>query len=359
MDPVIQLHRVGKSYPGRSPSLRGTKLETHGPALWVRNARQAMRLTAAAAPTVRALSDCTLSVDAGEIFGILGPNGSGKTTLIKILAGLIRPTVGTGQVAAVPLGQTRSIRRQVSYVSTTGWMGLEWALTAEENLLFFARLTGMPTALAHHRTDDALRSLDLWEDREKLVAALSNGMRQRVIMARALLWRTPVVLLDEPLVGLDPHHRQALLRLIEGLARERGQTVLLADHDAQAVAALADRVLILAEGQVAGCGTVQELVNRWADGRIVELVTAGSGTVTTDPPAAVARVLSRPRPGPLGHTYWQITWDARQPGNLLDLIGWLEESGLTILELAERAPGLQDVLTIDGAVSGGTRGTAS
>jgi ABC-2 type transport system ATP-binding protein len=358
MEPMtIQLQGVRKVYPGRAPSLRGTKLEIQGPALWIRNALQAVRPTAATTPPVAALANCTLSVAPGEIFGILGPNGSGKTTLIKILAGLIRPTAGVGQVAGVPLAETRAIRRQVSYVSTTGWMGLEWALTAEENLHFFARLSGMPTALAKHRSDEALRALDLWADRAKSVSALSNGMRQRVIMARALLWHTPMVLLDEPLVGLDPHHRHALLQLIEGLARERGQTVVISDHDAEAVATLADRVLLLAQGQVAGYGTVTDLVERLRDRRIVDLITTGAGAPDAVPPAAVSRVVRRPRPGPLGQVQWQVTVDARQSGALMEVIAWLERAGVTITELTERAPSLQDVLA-DEALSAAGQVTA-
>jgi ABC-2 type transport system ATP-binding protein len=328
-------------------------LEIQGPALWLRNVLQAVRPTSATTPSVVALADCTMSVDAGEIFGILGPNGSGKTTLIKILAGLIRPTAGMGQVAGVPLAETPTIRRQVAYVSTTGWMGLEWALTAEENLHFFARLSGMPTAMAKQRSEEAMRALDLWGDRAKLVSALSNGMRQRVIMARALLWHTPVVLLDEPLVGLDPHHRRALLRLIDRLARERGQTVVISDHDAEAVASLADRVLLLAQGQVAGYGTVAELVNRLADRRIVELVTTGAGTTDVAPPGVVFRVFRRPRTGPLDQVQWQVTVDAQQPGALMEVVAWMEHRGVTIVDLTERVPTLQDVLEDQALIEGG------
>lgn len=202
-------------------------------------------------------------------------------------------------------------------------MGLEWALTAEENLHFFARLSGMPIALAKHRSDEALRALDLWADRGKSVSALSNGMRQRVIMARALLWHTPVVLLDEPLVGLDPHHRHALLQLIEGLARQRGQTVVISYHDTEAVATLADRVVLLAQGQVAGYGTAPDLVERLCDRRIVDPVTTGAGTPDAVRPAAMSRVVHRPRPGPLGQVQWQVTVDARQSGALMEVIAWL------------------------------------
>ncbi len=341
---MIELQNVTKVYPGRMPSFRGTKLEMQGPALWIRNAWQAIRPTAATTPAVAALSECTLSVGRGEIFGILGQNGSGKTTLIKILAGLIRPSAGTGQVAGVPLGETAHIRRLVSYVSTTGWMGLEWALTAEENLLFFARLSGLKEGVAKMRTDDALMALDLFNDRKKLVSALSNGMRQRVIMARALLWRTPVVLLDEPLVGLDPHHRQALLKLIEKLAQERGQTVVVADHDAKAVASLAHRVLVLSHGRVSQMGTVAEIVHSLGDRRVMEVVTRGAFDPEREMPGVVTHVECRSIPGPLAETRWQVVLGGDDSRALMEVIGWLERQGLTILELTERAPSLEDIL---------------
>ena len=114
-----------------------------------------------------ALRGISLSVSPGEVFGLVGLNGSGKTTLIKILAGLIRPTAGAGQVAGISLERSALIRRLVSYVSTTGWMGLEWPLTAEENVRFFAALCGMPSSLIGARTESALRDVALWEDRRK------------------------------------------------------------------------------------------------------------------------------------------------------------------------------------------------
>lgn len=341
---IIHLDGVGKMYSGSEPSLRGTKLEVRGPALWVRNAARGLRPTAVATRPVVGLSNCTMSVASGEIVGILGHNGSGKTTLIKMLAGLIRPTTGTGQVAGYPLSETREIRRRVSYVSTLGWMGLEWALTAEENVRFFALLTGMPGKLARMRTAEALRDLDLWEDRTKLISALSNGMRQRVIMARALLWRTPVVLLDEPLVGLDLHHREALLQVINHNLRERGQTVLLTDHDADAVASIADRVILLANGGIAAQGTVPELLESLGGVRRVEILTQGSGIAEEPVPASVWRLERVPRPGPLGQVHWRVLLNASQELALMDLIAWLENAGLTIVELAEHPPSLQDVV---------------
>ncbi|MGC8487626.1 MAG: ABC transporter ATP-binding protein [Clostridia bacterium] len=341
--PAIDIEGVGKTYPGVELSLRGTKLETHGPILWVRNAIRSARLTVETAGTVKALHGVGLRVSPGEVLGLLGPNGSGKTTLIKILAGLLRPTTGTGSVVGFPLSQPDAIRRRVSYVSTTGWMGLEWALSAEENLRFFAELSGMPPNLARSRADEALSDLDLTRDAAKLTSELSNGMRQRLIMARALLWRTPLVLLDEPFVGLDPDHVRQLRTLIRETLPARGQTVVVSDHQADVIEAVADRVLLLDGGRVEAFGAPADLLRR-LDGLMVwDVVTELAGIPTGPQPALVRRVDRRPRPGPRGLDHWRLMLETGD-GAFQAVVTWLESAGGRIVEMEERRPGLQDVV---------------
>src|SRR5215472_6652837 len=296
MDHIIRIECVSKIYPGVEQSLRGTKLEWKGPALWVRNLAKAARLTSSAAPPVHALDDITLSVRPGEVFGLVGPNGSGKTTLIKILAGLIRPTSGGGEVTGISLEYPKEIRKRVSYVSTTGWMGLEWPLTAEENVRFFASLCGMPTAMAHTRTEEALRDVDLWEDRDKYPSQLSNGMRQRVILARALLFRTPIVLLDEPTVGLDPVTARDLLDLIRGPLRDRGQTILLTDHQSAEIEAVADRIAVLGSGALALMGTPAELRAHLQHLTVIEIHTEEMDLPARPAPESVVATTYTERP---------------------------------------------------------------
>ncbi len=341
--PAVDLRAVGKTYPGVELSLRGTKLETLGPALWVKNAIRAARLTIEAAPPVTALADVSLTVAPGEVLGVLGPNGSGKTTLIKILAGLIRPSAGSGSVVGYPLGSSDAIRRRVSYVSTTGWMGLEWALSARDNLRFFAELSGMSPALARTRTDEVLGALDLTDDAYKLTSELSNGMRQRLIMARALLWRTPLVLLDEPFVGLDPGHRQALSDYIRRELPARGQTVVISDHQAEVVESVADRVLILDKGRVRALGTVAHIMQSLSGLIVLEVVTELSDTPVLSPPPLVRRVERRMRPGPLGLMHWRLTVE-QGPSTFSAVLAWLSSAGGRIVEVEERRPGLQDVM---------------
>lgn len=345
MSEMIHLEHITKTYEGVEQSLRGTKLEWKGPALWLRNLAKAARLTSSVAPPVQALRDVSLTVRPGEVFGLVGPNGSGKTTLIKILAGLIRPTAGTGAVAGISLDHPQEIRKRVSYVSTTGWMGLEWPLTAEENVRFFATLCGMPAALASARTEEALRDVDLWEDRRKYPSQLSNGMRQRVILARALLFRTPLVLLDEPTVGLDPVTARALLELIRGPLRARGQTILLTDHQSAEMEAIAGRIAVLGAGAIALLGTPAELRSRLSHLTVIEIHTEEMDLPAGPAPDCVVAAAHIERPGALGVRAWRIHV-RHSPEALESVLAWVTQPAGRVVFLAESAPTLEDLLAL-------------
>ncbi|HEX5157116.1 MAG TPA: ABC transporter ATP-binding protein [Ktedonobacterales bacterium] len=345
MTDVIHIEHITKTYEGVDQSLRGTKLEWKGPALWLRNLAKATRLTSSAAPPVHALSDVSLTVRPGEVFGLVGPNGSGKTTLIKILAGLIRPTTGDGKVAGISLDNPQEIRKRVSYVSTTGWMGLEWPLTAEENVRFFATLCGMPSSLARVRTEGALRDVELWEDRGKYPSQLSNGMRQRVILARALLFRTPLVLLDEPTVGLDPLTARALLELIRGPLRARGQTILLTDHQSAEMESVADRIAVLGAGAIALLGTPAGLRARLSHVTVIEVHTEEMDLPTRPRPASVVASEYGERPGPLEVRAWRIQVH-RSPEAFEAVLAWVTQPTGRVVFLAESEPTLQDALML-------------
>jgi ABC-2 type transport system ATP-binding protein len=342
---IVRLEHISKTYAGVEVSLRGTKLEWKGPALWARNLVRAARLTSSSAPAVPALRDVSFSIARGEIFGLVGPNGSGKTTLIKILAGLIRPTTGTGAVAGTSLDALGTIRSRVSYVSTTGWMGLEWPLTAEDNVRFFAALCGLDGTLARRRTEEALRAVRLWEDRHKYPSQLSNGMRQRVILARALLLRTPLLLLDEPTVGLDPLSVRELLDLLRALRAERGQTILLTDHQAAEMEAVADRIAVLQQGELVMLDTPAALREQLRDVTVIEVQTEEMDLPTEPPPALVIAADHVDPPGALGVRAWRIhAWKA--PEALQQVLDWLVRPEGRVVFLAEHTPALQDVLAL-------------
>src|SRR5215218_774774 len=206
---VRGLTKVYESYPA-------TNAEAAGLFLWLGNLRRALRVTSERPRRVVALDGVDLDVAPGEVLGLMGHNGAGKTTLIKILCGLITPTSGDVRVNGLDVVAERDrVKRSVSYVSTTGWMGLEWALTVEENLLLYARLFGLGGAAARRQVAEALGSVGLSEQARQHVYQLSSGMRQRAVLARGLLVRTPILFLDEPTVGLDPVTARDLRRLVQ------------------------------------------------------------------------------------------------------------------------------------------------
>lgn len=342
-DYLVDIRHIAKTFEGVELSLQGSKLEMRGPALWLRNLSRAVRLTSNSAPPVKALVDVSLQIEPGEIFGLVGRNGSGKTTLIKILAGLLRPDSGSGQVGHIDLEQPQAIRSLVSYVSTTGWMGLEWPLTAEENIRFFASLCGMPRSLSFQRTEEALRAVDLWEARHKYPSQLSNGMRQRVILARALLFRTPLILLDEPTVGLDPLTTQTILNLIRGKLRERGQTIILTDHQSAEMEQIADRIAVLQDGRIALQGTPAQLLQGLKHLTIIELHTEEMDLPAGPPPALVVAVRHEERPGPLELRVWRI-YTHKSPQALQAVLDWITQPIGRVVLVAESAPHLGDLL---------------
>lgn len=342
---AVCLEQVTKVYPGMERSLRGTKLEWKGPALWLHNLMGLARLTSTNAPPVEALRDVTLRITRGEIFGLVGPNGSGKTTLMKLIAGLLQPTAGTGAIAGIDLRYTREIRRHVSYVSTTGWMGLEWPLTAEENIRFFATLCGMATPLARVRTEEALRAVDLWEDRQKYPSQLSNGMRQRVILARGLLFHTPLLLLDEPTVGLDPVHAQLLLDLLRGRLRTHGQTIVLTDHQTAEMEVVADRIAVIDAGELVMLGTPDELRSTLKGVTVIEVHTEEMELPTVPPPASILATERQERPGALSMRTWRVYAHASSEA-LQAVLDWIVQPTGRVVFLAETAPHLHDVLAL-------------
>ena len=355
---VVDVQHISKTFEGREDSLRGTKLEAKGPALWVRNASRSLQLTTNHAPPVQALRDVSLHIAPGEIFGLVGQNGSGKTTLIKILAGLIRPTSGTGQVTGITLDAPAEIRKRVSYVSTTGWMGLEWPLTAEENVRCFASLCGMPRRLARERTIEALRDVEMWANRHKYPSQLSNGMRQRTILARALLFRSPLLLLDEPTVGLDPLTVQTVLQLIRRRLHERGQTILLTDHQSTEMEAVADRIAVLEAGEIVMLGTPTQLLERLSDLTVIEIHTEEMSLPPDPPPAIVASVQHAEPPGALGLRTWRM--HARKDRDALtEVLQWVTQPSGRVVFLAELSPSFHDLLALAVQTKGRVRPTPS
>jgi len=196
-------------------------------------------------PTV-AVSDLSLDVSAGEIFGFLGPNGAGKTTSIKMLLALVEPTSGTGQVLGEPLGH-RAARARIGFLPEH--FRFHDTLTATELLRFHGRLYGLQGALLDARVDRLLARVDLVDAADRPLRGYSKGMLQRAGLAQALVHDPQLVFLDEPTSGLDPLGR-LLVRDILGELRSRGVSVFLNSHLLGEVETTCDRVAFVKQGRV-------------------------------------------------------------------------------------------------------------
>jgi ABC-2 type transport system ATP-binding protein len=218
-----------------------------------------------------ALSDVSFEVRKGEIFGLLGPNGGGKSTLFRILSTMMVPTSGRALIAGHDVVRdSAAVRRQVGVVFQT--QSLDKALTVEENLRAQGHLHGLRGAVLNERMERAMERLGLADRRRDLVETLSGGLRRRVEIAKALLHKPQVLLMDEASTGLDPAARRDLSRHIESLRSGDGVTILLTTHILEE-AGRCDRLVLLHQGNMVAEGTPAELRAR-IGGDVVVLQTA-------------------------------------------------------------------------------------
>jgi ABC-2 type transport system ATP-binding protein len=175
-----------------------------------------------------AVDHVSFQVGRGEVFGFLGPNGAGKTTTIRMLCGLLRPSEGAGRVAGFDLlTETESIKRRIGYMSQA--FSLYGDLTVDQNIEFFARLNGVPSAERPARRAWALEMAGLTDQAGRLTQDLPLGWKQRLALGTAVLHQPPILFLDEPTSGVDPISRRAFWRLIDDLSA-RGTTVFVSTH---------------------------------------------------------------------------------------------------------------------------------
>lgn len=202
---------------------------------------------------LRALDKITFSVEPGEIFGFLGPNGAGKTTTIKILTGQLRPTSGRACVAGCNVVTERDrLKPQIGVVFEH--QNIYERLSARDNLVFVARLYGVNPGLA----DQALAQVDLTNRSREKTKNFSNGMKQRLLIARALLHRPKVLFLDEPTRGLDPNVARDIRGFVSALAQQ-GVTIFLTTHYMEEADRLCDRVAIIDQGRIVAIDSPERL----------------------------------------------------------------------------------------------------
>jgi ABC-2 type transport system ATP-binding protein len=204
-----------------------------------------------------AVRDLTLTARPGDVVGLLGPNGSGKTTTIRLLTTVLAPTSGTFAVAGVPSTRPIEIRRRVGVLpESSGYPGRQ---TGREYLRYHARLFGRTPAAAARTADDLLAEVGLDDRVSTRISMYSRGMRQRLGIARALVNDPPVVLLDEPTLGLDPAGQRQILAMIREIAHGRGATVVLSTHMLAEVEEVCTAAVMLSAGRVVASGPLGEV----------------------------------------------------------------------------------------------------
>ena len=222
--------------------------------------------------TIPALSDVSLTIESGEILGLVGPNGAGKTTLIKILTTLLTPTSGSARVLGYDVvTQPREIRRRINFVFG-GERGLYWRLSAADNLRYFADLYEVPLEVSRRRVPELLALVGLGDRADERVEGFSKGMKQRLHLAKSLVNDPQILFLDEPSVGLDPVAARQLRMLVQRIRGEVGTTVLLTSHYMWEVESLSDRVAVLVDGRIRQLDTPQALRTTAVGSHVVELV---------------------------------------------------------------------------------------
>jgi ABC-2 type transport system ATP-binding protein len=213
-----------------------------------------------------AVEDLSFTVEEGEIFGFLGPNGAGKTTTLLMLLGMTEPSGGTAKVLGFdPVREPLAVKASVGYLPEQ--VGFYTDLTAKENLAFVARLNNLAESEAEERMAEVLSLVGLADEADKLTAAYSRGMRQRLGIAELLIKDPKLIFLDEPTLGLDPDGINKMLDLIVGLAREKNISVLLSSHLLHQVQRICDRVGIMRKGSLVDTGSLADLAKKLGDGR--------------------------------------------------------------------------------------------
>jgi ABC-2 type transport system ATP-binding protein len=198
-----------------------------------------------------------LHVPPGELFGFLGPNGAGKTTTIRMLSGVLRPTAGRVLVAGKDMtAQPLEARRHIGYIPDRPFVYDK--LTGREFLRFVSGLWGERGGAADRRAEQLLELFELTPWRDALVESYSHGMRQKLLISSALVHRPSVIVVDEPMVGLDPKGARLIKEILRAFT-EQGGTVFLTTHTLEVAEALCDRLAIFYQGRVRALGTMAEL----------------------------------------------------------------------------------------------------
>ncbi len=286
---------------------------------------------------VVAVDGLTLAVQPGEVYGLLGHNGAGKTTTIRLLNGLLAPSAGGAQVLGLdPARQGAALRARTGVLTENP--SLEERLSAEQNLVFFGRMYGVPRPVLGTRVPALLEELGLAERAQDRVATYSKGMKQRLALARALLPDPELLFLDEPTAALDPVAARQVHALVEVL-RRRARTIVLCTHNLVEAQRLCHRVAVLRRGRLLAEGTPQELGERYGASRVVLEVTPERVPDALEALSRVARMRPQHEPETAGGVRVPAAGRADVPG----LLAAVMQAGVPVYRAEAVSADLEDV----------------
>ena len=284
-----------------------------------------------------AVNALSLTIQEGEVFGFLGPNGAGKTTTILMLLGLTEPTSGRVSVCGFdPSREALEVKRRVGYLPENP--GFYEDMSAQENLLYMARLNRIPNDKARRRTAEVLEQVGLSDDGQRLVREFSRGMKQRLGIAEVLVKHPVAIILDEPTLGIDPDGAIRILELIKNLNRQHNITVMLSSHQLQQVQEICTRVGIIVKGRLIVQGQMDELGRAILKERqwnfLLEVAGAGNGIENELRAIEGIDVIEQRRHG----LFLRCTRDVRS-----DVLSLLARRNLPLLQLRTEDPTLEEI----------------
>jgi ABC-2 type transport system ATP-binding protein len=290
-----------------------------------------------------AVDGVDLQIRRGEIFGLLGPNGAGKSTTIRMLCTLLEPTSGSARVNGFDVvKQANDVRRSLGTV-LAGERSIYWKLSGRENLEYFAALYHIPPAVAKKRVEELLERMEIKDRANELVEKYSTGMRQRIAIAKALLARPPILLLDEPTLGLDPQAARNLRELIAQLKQE-GHTILLTTHYMEEADQLSDRIGIIDTGKVIALDTPAGLKRQIEQKEVIKLEVAGWHAEIGDKLKSIAGIENLMSRQQGEADLWEVNMQAQNSRTAIPrIVEHISSNGTRLVNMNIVKPSLEDV----------------
>jgi len=287
-----------------------------------------------------ALKEIGFSVQPGEFVGVLGPNGAGKTTLIKCILGLVEPTKGRIEVMGFDLRRQRREALASLGAVLEGSRNIFWRLTVRENLEYFARLHGLSAKRVRPLIERLIEIFQLESHVLKEARMLSKGLQQRLATACAMVKQTPILLLDEPTLGLDIESALNLRASLRLLVREEGRTVLLTSHEMEMVEALCERVLILQEGQLLVDSKIEDLKQLFRSSSYTCVLRSldGDPTVVDKALRNLSGIRSLERYG----DKWQVELEVSDPTEVYEALECFRRAHCSIEAIRRQEPNLKE-----------------